>query len=96
MNSDPRHVGKDTEVYYGILLYVRVLYNCSFPGAHLNVTESSESLKNNRPIKKRVLCVDPLLLLMKSIYLLAVRSWSDHPRKGPMESAEKNAFLRFS
>jgi len=29
MNSDSRHVGKDAEVYYGILLYVRVLYNCA-------------------------------------------------------------------
>lgn len=86
-------IDEATEVYYGILLYVIVFYSlCSFPGAHLNVTESSERLKNNRPIKKRTFCVGPLLLLMKSIYLLAVLSSSDQPRKGQVESAEKDTF----
>lgn len=75
MSSDSRHMDEGPEVYYGILLYVSVFYRlCSFPRAHLNVIESSERWKNNRLIKKRTLLVNPLLLLMKSIYLLAVLS----------------------
>lgn len=75
MSSDSRHVDEGPEVYYGILLYVSVFYRlCSFSRAHLNVIESSERWKNNRLIKKRTLLVNPLLLLMKSIYLLAVLS----------------------
>ena len=75
MSSDSRHMDEGPEVYYGILLYVSVFYRLySFPRAHLNVIESSERWKNNRLIKKRTLLVNPLLLLMKSIYLLAVLS----------------------
>lgn len=60
MSSDSRHTDEAPEVYYGILLYVSVFYRlCSFLGAHLNVIESSERLKNNRLIKKRTLLVNP-------------------------------------
>lgn len=73
MNGDSRHTDEATEVYYEILLYVSVFYRlCSFPRAHLNVIESNERLKNNRPVRKRTLCVYPLLLLMNSITFLAV------------------------
>lgn len=29
MNIDSRHIDEEAEVYCGILLYVRVLYNCA-------------------------------------------------------------------
>lgn len=93
MSSESRCIGEANEVYYGILLYVNVFQTlCSFPRAHLNVIESNERFKNNRPVKKRTLCMDPLRLLMKTIYLLAVHSWSDQRRKEWMESVRKMLF----
>lgn len=85
MNGNSIHEGEATEVCCGILLYVNVLYSlCSFSKAHLNVIESNEKLKNNRLIKKGTLYVDLLLLLMKSISLSVVHSWSDQPGRGQM------------
>lgn len=60
----------------------------SFPSTRLNVIESKERLKNNRPIKKKTLRVDPQWLQRAST------SWLYAPgviRKANV-SSEKDAF----
>ena len=58
---------------------------CSFPRTHLNVTEPKERLKNDRPNKKKTVCVDPPLLL-KLIHPLTAHCGV--AREGQVQSAE--------